>query len=661
MAPYELIIIDDGSIDKSSKICDQFASTRPYVKVIHQNNQGQGAARNRALNLVTGDYVLFLDGDDLFEPDFFSLMVSNAEEENSDIVCCRSDEYDHNTKQYKKNDGAIKSAFLPDSRSFHPESLKGTTFLTFIGWAWDKIFKVSLIKKYNLYFPNLHNSEDLVFVFQALAFSQKITIEYKTLVHHRVNRSSSVSNRRTENIFAYYAAYRLLKKQIIDKDSNIWRREEWGAINWLTSYTYWALNSINTKSLRDECLLKIQRGFCPEYEFDKHPREYYGLSLEGYDFIHNKIYKTKQIMKNHTINNTLKFSIIIPAYNSEKYIKKCLQSLQEQLYDNFEAICINDGSTDDTLAVMSEIALKDNRFKIINKPNTGYGDSINIGLSLAHGDYIGILESDDYADSSMLADYAEKIFQHGQPDFVKSNFMLYWETPKKQIKKLNIFKKEMYDRPFNPLEDYPESFFSQPAIWSSFYRKDFLTTHNINCLSTPGASFQDTSFNFKCWYFAKKVVLIEKPYIFYRQDNENSSINNKGKIYAICKEFEAIKELIRNTNHSNSTIDAIYSRMLFDAYIWNYKRIATKYKTDFAKIIQQEICSAKFDKNTFFSSSEKIIISSIIYNREIFNKIINKIQLTTEERKSLIKTVIDTYGLSSLLLLLRKRVRKILF
>ena len=101
-------------------------------------------------------------------------------------------------------------------------------------------------------------------------------------------------------------------------------------------------------------------------------------------------------------NNIPKISVLVPIYNTEKYLKKCLDSIAGQTLKDIEVICVNDGSTDNSLAVAEEFAEKDPRFKVINKENTGYGNTMNIALEKASGEYIGIVESDDFAASDMF-------------------------------------------------------------------------------------------------------------------------------------------------------------------------------------------------------------------------------------------------------------------
>src|SRR5574344_2160891 len=119
-----------------------------------------------------------------------------------------------------------------------------------------------------------------------------------------------------------------------------------------------------------------------------------------------------------------KVSVIIPIYNVEKYLRQCLDSVVNQTLKDIEIICINDGSTDSTLSIIKEYATNDNRIKIIDKKNSGYGDSMNQGLDMATGDYIGIVESDDFAELNMFDKLYNKAIENNL-DLVRCQYFHY--------------------------------------------------------------------------------------------------------------------------------------------------------------------------------------------------------------------------------------------
>lgn len=277
--------------------------------------------------------------------------------------------------------------------------------------------------------------------------------------------------------------------------------------------------------------------------------------------------------------NKPKVSILVPICNVEKFLDKCLQSLINQSLDNMEIICINDGSKDNSSSIIKKYADQDRRIVVIEKVNTGYGDSMNKGLKVAKGEYIGIVESDDFAEAEMFEELYE-LAKKNNADLVKSNFNLYWEKPEKKVfmNNLNITG-IVYDS-----EIGKESvFWGLPAIWSAIYKKEWLEENNINFLPTPGASYQDTSFNFKVACSAKKIVLTNKAYLNYRQDNVNSSVKNASleKVYLLHKEWE---EAERYMNEKNLIVcKKYYNTLKLNGFMWNYTRLSAKDRIQYYK------------------------------------------------------------------------------
>ena len=136
-----------------------------------------------------------------------------------------------------------------------------------------------------------------------------------------------------------------------------------------------------------------------------------------------------------------KISIIIPIYNENKFLKQCLESIINQTLKNIEIICINDGSTDNSLEIIMEY-INDNRIIIIDKKNSGYGDSMNQGLYISSGNYIGIVESDDFVDINMFNNLY-KITKKGDIDIVRSNFYLFWRKKKKKSFLFSFYEKSI--------------------------------------------------------------------------------------------------------------------------------------------------------------------------------------------------------------------------
>ncbi len=274
-----------------------------------------------------------------------------------------------------------------------------------------------------------------------------------------------------------------------------------------------------------------------------------------------------------------KVSVLVPICNVERYLEECLDSLVAQSFTDFEVLCINDGSTDGSLAIIHRYMEADARFRVIDKPNSGYGASMNMGLANAIGEYIAILESDDFFEPNaleLLVDAAER----NQSDVVKADFYLYWSTPQERDELFRIVDEQEVGRTMRPIDDLA-IFFRKPSIWSALYRSSFLRDSGIDFLETPGASYQDAGFNFKVWASAARATFIADPILHYRQDNEKSSVNSAAKVYCVCDEYASMTSFVNDRLDGDQRLMGILECMKFDSYMWNYDRLSGDLRGDF--------------------------------------------------------------------------------
>ncbi len=273
-------------------------------------------------------------------------------------------------------------------------------------------------------------------------------------------------------------------------------------------------------------------------------------------------------------------SLLVPIYNVEKYLRECLDSAAAQTLKNIEIICINDGSRDSSRDIIQEYLDADSRFRVIDKENSGYGISMNMGIEAAQGEYIGILESDDFIDADELKtlyDLAKKY----DADVVKSNFNFYWSVPEPREEFYEYSNKEMCDHVFAPVDE-PNVFYMKPSIWSAIYKRSFLNNNQIRFLETPGASYQDAGFNFKVWLAAKRAYCIHDAFLHYRQDNEASSVNSPGKMYCVCDEYaEMFSYLDIHFPELKERMLPVLIKMQYDTYMWNYERLSPELRKEF--------------------------------------------------------------------------------
>ncbi|MBP3730738.1 MAG: glycosyltransferase, partial [Mailhella sp.] len=186
---FELICVDDGSTDASADILDEYAALDKRITVIHQENGGAGAARNRGIDLAKGNYILFLDADDIYSSDMFASMLVNAELQNADVVVCRSEGFISGKKKRWITNGIVDK-FLPCSLPFSGLDCATYLFQAFIGWPWDKMFRRDLLERTGLRYPETRNTEDAFFVFLNLAEAKRIAIVHEVFISHRIHSAS---------------------------------------------------------------------------------------------------------------------------------------------------------------------------------------------------------------------------------------------------------------------------------------------------------------------------------------------------------------------------------------------------------------------------------------------------------------------------------------
>ena len=203
-----------------------------------------------------------------------------------------------------------------------------------------------------------------------------------------------------------------------------------------------------------------------------------------------------------------KVSVIIPVYNTEKYLKKCLNSIINQTLKDIEIIIVNDGSTDNSLNICNEFVKKDERIKLINKENEGLSAARNTGLKLATGEYIGFVDSDDW----LSLDFYEKLYENASQNDAD---IAYGDIVRKsnKIHKLRRNLTEIAVFTDNLDKIYNIKNLSLGCVWDKIYRKSLLDNNNLEF--EKGVYYEDGRFLVQAIYYANKIVSVPNIYYYY--------------------------------------------------------------------------------------------------------------------------------------------------
>ncbi len=270
-------------------------------------------------------------------------------------------------------------------------------------------------------------------------------------------------------------------------------------------------------------------------------------------------------------------SIIIPVYNSEKYLEECLISIVNQSLKDFEIICVNDGSMDNSLKILEKFGAQDSRIRIINQQNQGQGYARNAGLEAAAGDYVGFIDSDDY----ISPDFYEKLYKY-KDDIVLSTKRKYLIDGKLKTKDFKA-------------KDKNSLIMKNCNIYNKIYSKEFLLNNNIKFYGKTNPA-EDNYFSVKAILKAESIKITNGGTYFYRVV-EGSTIHKTFSRDGF--EILNIMKEIKNFNPDLEILDSKINQELNSFYKRLDENLRPEFKAEAAKMFPNVKLKEKFSLKLF--------------------------------------------------------------
>ena len=314
-----------------------------------------------------------------------------------------------------------------------------------------------------------------------------------------------------------------------------------------------------------------------------------------------------------------RISVVVPVYNVEKYLEKCVNSIVNQTYKNLEIILVDDGATDNSGKLCDELAKIDNRIKVYHKENGGLSDARNYGVERATGDYIGFVDSDDYIDAEMYEKLYEAIKKENA-DVAECNLKIIYPN------RVELYTNEKYFKVCTK-QEYLEEYLKIEKVFGSVWTKLIKSDIAKKLVFPKGKLYEDTYYAYDLINVANSFVLIDSPSYNYLM-RENSITNAKFNL-RIFDLIEIVEKFHKMTYENYPSLkeaadcrkmyayfSVLNSILLEDEFKNNsyYPKIINYFKRNYMSLL----------KNTYINRNRKLSVILIKLNIDLYRKVLMK-------------------------------------
>ncbi|MDR2066736.1 MAG: glycosyltransferase, partial [Endomicrobium sp.] len=567
----EVICVNDGSTDDSLDILKEYEHKDLRIKVVDQKHQNAGVSRNNGLTYAMGKYIQFVDSDDWIDLNMLESLYNRAEDTNADIVLFLRRYYYDDLKLLKNND-CFDTKFLKELKVFSYRDIPKNIFGISLSNVLNKFYNKSFIINNKLKFQNLHTCNDVYFSYSSIVLANKLHMFNDWFYNYRRGISTQITAYRGQYFDCIFKACDELEQLLVSRGFfPLLEKSFYITMKKHMSYEYSQMNDTKCKK---KFLEKIKALY-----YEKYFKNFFNgsnLDLE-------------------LCNMFPKISVIVPVYNTEKYLHKCLDSVINQTFKDIEIICVNDGSTDSSYKILKDYAKKDNRIKIINQKNKGLSEARNKALDMVSSPYVMFIDSDDWIESITLEIFYDKILKENV-DIVLCNFV---SIPEDQLMlaRANKFQK-YYDSFRKPTGLYKfNDNFSEYRVSSNckLYKMDIINKYNLRF---PVALInEDESWHWYYFSVIKNVYFINES--FYHRLIRKDSLMSRRDIDGV------------------GVLDMIYNLK----YIYQY--------------LQKNKIYSKYDKQyiKYFDNCTRNVLLRSSSNRKLYKKANREIRKLSKELK----------------------------
>jgi glycosyltransferase involved in cell wall biosynthesis len=449
LTDLEIILVDDGSTDDTAAIAGEYAAADDRITVIPGPAQGSaGAARNAGIEVATGDYLSFLDADDVFAPTLLAELHQRAVLHEADIVLTKFRIHDERTGEIRPVDWPLRLEHFPRELPFAPEAVGDHLFLAVNPAAWNKLFRAEFIRGLGLRFQTLRSANDVFFSYMSLAHATRISYWNAYPVTYRYGNAGSLQGSKHGRPLEFVEALRAMRAHL--EGAGLYQRLERAFVNVTLDICLANLRGAATSDALEVLHPALINEVFPEFGILGRPDGYfvrqdlvsqlaellastptqylYGRWQLALEASRNAQAEAREVLRHADMRSraleigepapaeqpgrapagpqnpgAVDVSVIIPIHNTESYVEECVRSVLRQSRVSVEVICVDDGSTDSSGEILAGLASEDQRVRLLSQENAGPSVARNAGIEIAAGRYVCFLDSDDYWQMDELA------------------------------------------------------------------------------------------------------------------------------------------------------------------------------------------------------------------------------------------------------------------
>lgn len=518
----EVICVDAGSTDNTSLLLEFLEQKYEQLIVIEKETQSISKARNAALDIAKGKYVMFLKASDFIKESSCELLSKIMEEYELDLTTFEADDHNNDNISSDETEQVSEEIKHYTGANIMDRFIEMDDIPTVLC---QQFYKRELIEQSTPIRFDEESDEysELLFQMEYLPYVDSMIHLDKILCLKGTNTDKSDLAKKSLKEFHESVIRLIMKVADIWAVRSILQKRQDQFLTWAVQLSYQSLNIMQIKDQPEfaRSFMKILhkynvQEYCislSEKEHLEYLKEISNIYGEGSE-IAEEIQEREQVLKkNMLLEKEPMISVIIPVYNVEKYIKQCIDSVLGQTYEDMEIICIDDGSTDDTLSILEFLAKKDQRLTILRQQHKGVSAARNKGLDHAKGKYISFVDSDDYIQWNSYEILAQ-VAEENDLDLVIFGANAVGEAPEWIMKKLNTRYK------FYPRGSANDVIFSEesasPFLWLHFIKRELLETGGKIRFNEEMEMGEDQLFQFEYVPRAKSVMVIDDKLYNYR-------------------------------------------------------------------------------------------------------------------------------------------------